>query len=89
MPKKTKDKYPEIKEIREDLESLKDNTVELAQHVKKDGMEQVQETKQTLTVQALKNLKQIEKQVQRKPMQSIAVAFAGGLVASMFLRGRR
>lgn len=91
MPKaKVKSKYPEIKEIKEDLESLKDNTVELAQHVKKDSVEQIEATTQTLKAYATQELAKAEKVVREKPVQSVAIAFAGGLLASALIkRGRR
>ncbi len=89
VTKNLKGKYPEIQGIKEDLGSLKDNTVELAQHVKKDGLNQVEETAKSLKSFGQKELKKAEKYVKQKPMQSIAIAFAGGVVASILLRGRR
>lgn len=89
MPKSAKTKYPEVKEIKNDLESLKENTVELAKHVKEDGIEQAQEKAQSISAAAKKNLRKAEIHVKQNPIQSVAVAFAGGVIASMLLGGRR
>ncbi len=88
MPTKAKTNYPEIKEIKHDLDSLKHDAIELAQHVKKDGMDQVNETSHTLRAYGTVKLKQAENGIRKNPLQSVAIAFAGGLVAS-FLLGRR
>ena len=95
MPK-SKTTYPEIEGIREDLDSLKDNVVALTKHVQKDGIHQAEEVgevakKQLNAVQlrGQQEIKKLEKQVKAKPRQSVAIAFAGGLLASMLLRSRR
>tara|TARA_R110000764_G_scaffold4085_1_gene16894 strand:- start:8236 stop:8505 length:270 start_codon:yes stop_codon:yes gene_type:complete len=89
MSKEIKTKYPEVSEIREDLESLKGNTVELAHHVKDDTVESVEETVLTLKKQTQKELKKVESHVKDNPIQSVAIAFAGGILASMLIRSRR
>lgn len=95
MPK-AKNSYPEIKEIKDDLNSLRDNVVELTKHIQKDGVEQAEEVGaiakkriNKLQVRGRREMKRLEKQVKEKPSQSIAIAFATGVVASMLLRGRR
>lgn len=87
--------YPEIGDIREDLHSLKDNTVKLGRHLKEDSVEQAGEVGRSVQRQAHhlmengeKNLKIVEKYIAEKPVQSIAIAFGAGLLASMLL-GRR
>tara|TARA_B100001971_G_C18003746_1_gene438683 strand:+ start:433 stop:717 length:285 start_codon:yes stop_codon:yes gene_type:complete len=94
MPK-SKSHYPEIDDIREDLDSLKSNVVELTKHVQKDGKEQTKEVQKALTKQvetlqeeSAKRLEGIKNHVREKPAQSIGIAFATGLVASLLL-GRR
>jgi ElaB/YqjD/DUF883 family membrane-anchored ribosome-binding protein len=94
MPK-SKSTYPEIAEIREDLDSLKDNVIELTKHLKQDGMDQAEAVGTVakkrlngLKTQSRKELKKVEDQVKKKPAQSLAIAFASGLVASLLLRGR-
>lgn len=93
--KKAKQNYPEIEDIRDDLDSLKTNVVELTKHVKKDGIIQSKELKdvaierlQDMKSTGKEQVKKIERRVKEKPAQSIAVAFAAGLAAS-FLLGRR
>lgn len=91
----SKNGYPEIDEIRHDLESLKGNVVELTKHIKNDGAHQTQEMKETLAKKIDKfkhysedQLHHVEDQVKAKPGQSIAIAFLAGAAASVLL-GRR
>ncbi len=88
MSKLEAKKYPEVKEIKQDLESLKDNSVELAQHVKNDAVYKIEETTSSVKAQAKAELKKVEKHVEANPIQSVAIAFAGGVLLSM-LMGRR
>lgn len=88
MPKKIKKKYPEVEEIKNDIESLKDNTVELAQHIKEDAAGTIEETAATVKMQAKTELTKVEKHVKSNPMQSVAIAFAGGVLASILLNRR-
>lgn len=88
--------YPEIDEIREDLDSLKGNVVELTKHIKKDGVDHAEEAKAlakkrfaSAKLRGQQEVKKLENQVREKPAQSMAVAFAGGVLASMLIRGRR
>lgn len=96
MPKTKKNEYPEIDDIREDLNSLKDNVVELTRHIKKDGEFQTHKLQDmavdqidTLKDVGLRQYKIMEKRVKRKPVQAIAIAFAAGLISSMLLGGRQ
>lgn len=95
MSKSPKSEFPEIDEIRQDLVALKTNVVELTRHLQENGAEQVHELGALAQkkVAALKKtgereFKKIEEQVQAHPGQSVAVAFAAGLVLSALL-GRR
>ncbi|NCT41476.1 MAG: hypothetical protein GW778_07445 [Alphaproteobacteria bacterium] len=95
MPK-SKSNYPELNEIRQDIDSLKDNVVALTKHVQKDGVNQVDEISDIaktrlaeIQQKGQKEILKVEKQVKAKPAQSVAIAFAGGLIASLLLRGRR
>ena len=96
MPKtKTKTTYPEIDDIRDDLDSLKSNVVELTKHVKHDGeiqtrkMQDALKTRlQEMRISGRKQYQKVEKQVKAKPAQSMAIAFAAGVAASMLMRRR-
>lgn len=90
-----KSMYPEIEEIREDLDSLKTNVIELTKHVTSDGDVHAQELKDyamkrigKLQSSGRQQYKNLERRIKAKPGQSLAIAFAVGLVASQFL-GRR
>lgn len=95
MPRRKKSEYPEIDEIREDLDSLKSNVVELTQHIKKNGStqasnlrERANDTIHDLQERSQEQVQKVEKQVRQKPGQSLAIAFAGGLLTSLLLRRR-
>lgn len=81
-----KEKYPEVKDIKENLHDLKSNTVELAQHVKKDGLDQIEEKTQNIKSQTDVEFKKIKQYIHRNPIQSICFAFAGGYMAHMLLK---
>lgn len=95
MPRRKKSEYPEIDEIREDLDSLRTNVVELTQHIKQNGSTQAtnlrdraNDTIHDLQERGQKQVQRVEKQVKQKPGQSLALAFAGGLLTSLLLRRR-
>jgi len=92
---KSKANYTEIDNIREDLDSLKTNVVELTKHVKKDGQAQTQAIGNSvmdrwskLQDSSRKQYQNVEKHVKDKPAQSMALAFGIGLAASMLMRRR-
>lgn len=87
--------YPEVNDIKQDLKSLKGHAGELTEHVKAEGRAKVEEMKykaneelQHLKETGRDKLRTMEGYIQENPVQSIAYAFLGGLVAS-FLLGRR
>lgn len=92
---KAKNAYPEIEDLREDLDSLKSNVVELTRHIKKDGRKQTREIKHVVT-EGLESLREngevylhdAEKMVKQKPMQSLAIAFAAGMIGNILLSHR-
>jgi ElaB/YqjD/DUF883 family membrane-anchored ribosome-binding protein len=87
--------YPEVEEIRHDLESLKNNVVELTRHVQQHGAKRATDVSKKAR-QSLSDLQRrgkaemnkIEKKVKEKPGQSLAVAFVAGLITSILL-GRK
>lgn len=94
MPR-AKKKYPEVDDIKEDINSLKSNTVELGRHIKKDGAAKTEEIKEaaeerihTFAERGKDQLKNVEVRVKEKPLQSMAVAFVAGMAMSILI-GRR
>ncbi len=90
-----KSSYSEIDDIREDLDSLKTNVIELTKHVKQDGVIHTSELKDTISdrwsqlqASGREKYKNVESRIKEKPGQSMAVAFAAGLAASVLLRRR-
>lgn len=94
MPRNKK-KYSEVDNIKQDIDSLKSDTIELAKHIKEDSAAKTAEIKematervQTMAEQGKERLKDVESKVKKKPLQSLAIAFAAGLAFSV-LMGRR
>jgi len=92
---KSKPHYDEIDDIREDLDSLKDNIVELTKHVQKDGKAEIhslqnlaEDRLEDITQASKEQYKSLRKNVKAKPERALAIAFAGGLLAS-YLMARR
>ena len=89
---KAKSNYNEIDDIREDLSSLKENTIELTKHVHKDAKNQVGEM-QSMAEDSIDNMAKAGKQrykglmrhVKDNPERSVALAFAGGLLVSYLM----
>jgi len=79
-------KYPEVNDIKHGLESLKDSTLGLAKRVKENSSEHISEATDSLKAQAKVEMERAEQYVKEKPLQGLAIAFAGGLLASYFLR---
>ncbi len=85
----------DMDDIRKDIESLKGNISDLTRHVKQEGNEKLSDVKDKIndTISSYsktgrEQMKQMERQVKDKPAQSMAIAFAAGIVAS-FILGRR
>jgi ElaB/YqjD/DUF883 family membrane-anchored ribosome-binding protein len=97
MPKNTQiNEYEEINDIKSDLKSLKSNTVALTHHLKEDGAERIvdleeraKETFGKISAEGQKKFKEVEVQVRENPTQALLIAFAGGMLASYLMRGRR
>lgn len=88
-------KYPEAERIKEDVASIKDNAVQLGHRVKDQGAEKAQQVKEAVVEgynrfkeTGSDQMKEVERRVREKPIQSLAIAFGVGLVASL-LFGRR
>lgn len=95
MPNKSKKTYTEIDHIREDLDSLKNNVVELTRHMKKDGNAQAAHLRENLMerIEGIQKAgrgqyKQLEGHVKAKPGQTLAMAFGAGILASLLMSRR-
>jgi ElaB/YqjD/DUF883 family membrane-anchored ribosome-binding protein len=85
----------EIKDIRKDIDSLKSNVVGLARHLRDIGADKAQVVASSVRDQAdvlkatgAEALDKAEDKVRAAPAQSVAIAFAAGILAS-YLLGRR
>lgn len=85
----------EIENIKADVNSIKSNVVGLAHDLAESGLKQVDELEEKAKVaytkmraQGERKFHDLEKLVQEKPGQSLAIAFVGGIIAS-YLLGRR
>jgi len=85
--------YPEIDEIKADLNSLKNNVVELTEHVRRNGAQRADQVNSAardklgdVSEAGRYQLDQIEGRVKDNPGQSLLMAFASGFLASFLLR---
>lgn len=90
---KPRSEFPEIEEIKSDLDSLKTNVVELTKHMKAEGRVQAfklgdvaMKSLNDLKKSAEFNYQKAERQVKAQPGKSIAYAFGAGLILSALLR---
>jgi ElaB/YqjD/DUF883 family membrane-anchored ribosome-binding protein len=95
MPNRSKAAFPEIQEIRDDLDSLKTNVVELTRHLRSEGEDQANMIAEKarkkvamLRKTGFQEMQKVERRIKAHPAQSLAIAFAVGAVASL-LAGRR
>lgn len=87
--------YSEIDDIKDDLQSLKSNTVALTRHLKEDGVDHLADLEsraakagKKFKAEGKRRYKEIEDGVRANPGQALLAAFAGGLVVSMLLSRR-
>jgi ElaB/YqjD/DUF883 family membrane-anchored ribosome-binding protein len=87
--------HSDMDDIRKDLDSLKNNVVELTKHMKNEGVSQTKHLKDVASDRlddvkdaGRQQMADVERHIKDKPTESIAIAFAAGLVAS-YLFGRR
>lgn len=85
----------DVSAIREDLSALKEDAANLIRHSKESGKEQIAIAEQKAK-KLYKDAKttgrdyfaEVETYVQQNPGQSLAVAFIGGVLASMLFKSR-
>lgn len=87
--------YPEINDIKQDLDSLKDNVVELTKHLKQNSRIKTKQLKRTafkkfegLSDTSKEQLKVLEAKVREEPAKALAFAFVGGVILSALLKRR-
>ncbi len=80
--------YPEIKDIANDFVSLKDDIGHLGTHIKEDGMRDLSNQASRGYDSAKVFGHKVEAQIKEQPLQSLAIAFASGLMISLML-GRK
>lgn len=88
-------KGSDVNDIKEDINALKSNTIELAKHVREasshkaeDMTEAASKGYKALTAQGKKQFKNMESKIKEKPLQSIAIAFIAGLIFDALLKRR-
>lgn len=93
---KATERFPEIKEIKHDLNSLKHNVIGLTKHVQENGSDMTAELKDKVEKRLLKlrdkskkQLHRLENKVKENPSKGLAAAFVAGIVASWLFGGRK
>jgi ElaB/YqjD/DUF883 family membrane-anchored ribosome-binding protein len=88
-------KHLDAEHIKQDISSLKSNTVDLAKHVKEAGSHKREDMTEAaskrlkdLTAQGKEQLESLESKIKEKPLQSMAIAFIAGLVFDALLKRR-
>ena len=91
--KPPKELSPEVAAIQQDLTSLKNNTVVLAQRVKEEGARRASalgdesvKLYERAKEQGMEGLRKAEDSVRDNPLRGVAIAFASGFLASLLLR---
>ncbi|HRC26925.1 MAG TPA: hypothetical protein PKX87_05790 [Alphaproteobacteria bacterium] len=95
MPR-TQSAYQDVKEsVKEDAQDLASNAIRYGQRLKEDGKEKVGEMARSVQNQiedwkktGSDQIERMSEQVKSNPVQSVALAFGAGLLASFFLRRR-
>jgi ElaB/YqjD/DUF883 family membrane-anchored ribosome-binding protein len=75
-------------DVKKDMANLKDQIVEEGRHEAKYLKKRAREGYEEVQDMGLRSLGDLEKRVKANPTQSVALAFAAGIVASVLL-GRR
>lgn len=83
----------DVNDVREDLNSLKDNVSALGQHLKAEACAKTSELKdlaseklESVMKRGDESLKFIDDEVKANPRSAIAVAFVAGILANFLLR---
>jgi len=83
------------KEVLSDIKDIKENVIGLARNIREtstdkahDAVDYVRDQVENLKEVGVNRMERVEKRIKAKPGQSIAIAFAAGLLANALL-GRR
>lgn len=95
MTAKTANHNKSVATLRHDIDAIKEDVSTLANHALEAGVknasmltEQAVDRFEDLKETSLKSYERVEKRIREKPGQSMAIAFAGGVLLSMLL-GRK
>lgn len=87
--------YEELEDIKQDLDSLRSNVVQLTRHLKHDGAAKAADVKERLKdgmgelrAKSEERLHDLEEKVRENPRNSILLAFGAGVLANILLRRR-
>lgn len=87
--------YEELEDIKNDLDSLRSNVVQLTRHLKHDGAAKAADVKERLKdgvdelrAKSEERLHELEDKVRENPRNSILLAFGAGILANILLRRR-
>lgn len=87
--------YPEVGDIRKDVDTLKEDVLALTRHVKDEGVDQIRKAQKTAQKKWARvqdigraELDRTREVVKERPVQGLAVAFCAGIVLAA-LMGRR
>jgi len=96
---KVKTEYEEIKEIKDDLDSLKSNVVALTMHLQENGIQKARDlsdgiqdtafsTANRIIAEGEREIHAFEKQVKTNPGTSLLLAFGAGILVNALLSRR-
>lgn len=74
--------YPEFSDIREDLRTLKEDVVNLTQHVQSNSGKYMRDVKDYAVDKVERSMETVERRVKEKPGQTLMAAFIAGIFAS-------
>jgi len=87
--------YEELEDIKQDLDSLRNNVVQLTRHLKHDGMAKAEDVKELLKEsmsdlreKSAESMHRFEDKVRENPRNGILLAFGAGFLANLLLRRR-
>jgi ElaB/YqjD/DUF883 family membrane-anchored ribosome-binding protein len=86
--KKQDNRYEEIDNILADIADIKNNVFELSKNVKDDIRSETKDGLRSVKGKSRETISDMENHVRDNPVRSVAIAFAGGVLASALMRRR-